>query len=110
MHVVFSCLWVCYGVQRQQICGYSAIWQPILLSKKTNNGCFDWYCWACGLQFYKPYYNQEMVDKAHAHGIICNVCWSNTRHETEEFIKMGMDVILTDEFKRVQNWVKEFTE
>lgn len=61
------------------------------------------------LQFYKPYYNQEMVDKAHAHGIICNVCWSNTRHETEEFVKMGMDVILTDEFKRVQNWVNEFT-
>lgn len=62
------------------------------------------------LQFYKPYYNQEMVDKAHAHGIICNVCWSNTREETEQFIKMGMDVILTDEFKRVQNWVKEFTK
>ncbi len=62
------------------------------------------------LQFYKPYYNQEMLDKAHAHGIICNICWSNTREETEEFIKMGMDVILTDEFKRVQNWVKEFSE
>ncbi len=62
------------------------------------------------LQFYKPYYNQEMLDKAHAHGIICNICWSNTREETEEFIKIGMDVILTDEFKRVQNWVKEFSE
>lgn len=62
------------------------------------------------LQFYKPYYNQEMVDKAHAHGIICNVCWSNTREETEHFVKMGMDVILTDEFKRVQNWVKEFAK
>ncbi len=61
------------------------------------------------LQFYKPYYNQEMVDKAHAHGIICNVCWSNTREETQKFIEMGMDVILTDEFKRVQNWVKEFS-
>ena len=62
------------------------------------------------LQFYKPYYNQEMVDKAHAHGIICNVCWSNTREETEQFVKMGMDVILTDEFKRVQNWVNEFAK
>lgn len=62
------------------------------------------------LQFYKPYYNQEMLDKAHEHGIICNICWSNTREETEQFVKMGMDVILTDEFKRVQNWVKEFSQ
>ena len=29
------------------------------------------------VQFFKPNFNQEMVDKAHAHGMICNVYWAD---------------------------------
>lgn len=49
------------------------------------------------LQFFSPYYNQEMVDKARAHGIICNFCGTNDPEEAKKLVKMGMDTILTDE-------------
>jgi len=49
------------------------------------------------LQFFSPYYNQEMVDKARAYGIICNFCGTNDPEEAKKLVKMGMDTILTDE-------------
>ena len=58
------------------------------------------------VQFFKPYYNQEMVDKAHEHGIICNVFWSDEPKETEDFLDMGMDVILTNDYNIVSRTVK----
>ncbi len=53
------------------------------------------------LQLFKPYFNQEMIDKAHAHGIECNVFWSDDPEETERFLDMGIDVILTNDYHRV---------
>ena len=58
------------------------------------------------VQFYKPYFNKEMVDKAHAHGIVCNVFWSDTPDEAEELLDMGMDTILTNNFGIVYQVVK----
>ena len=62
------------------------------------------------VQLYKPYFNQEMIDKAHANGIRCNVFWSNRPAETEEFLKMGIDTILTNDYGRISQVVKKFTE
>ena len=53
------------------------------------------------IQLFKPYFNQEMIDKAHANGIICNVFWSDKPEETEEFLNMGIDVILTNDYHRI---------
>ena len=50
------------------------------------------------LQFVKGYFNKEMVDKAHAHGIVCNVFWSDDPEETQEYLDMGVDVILTNDY------------
>lgn len=50
------------------------------------------------VQFFKPYYNQEMIDKAHAHGIICNIFWSDDPEEAKQFLEMGMDTILTNDY------------
>ena len=59
------------------------------------------------LQFVKSYFNQEMVDRAHANGIICNVFWSDNEDETREFLDMGIDVILTNDYHRIAEVVRE---
>ena len=53
------------------------------------------------VQLFKPYFNQEMIDKAHANGIICNVFWSDDPEETQKFLDMGIDVILTNDYHRI---------
>ncbi len=60
------------------------------------------------LQFVKGYFDQAMVDKAKAHGIVTNVFWSDDPQETEEFLKMGIDVILTNDYHRIAQVVKEY--
>ena len=58
------------------------------------------------VQLLKPYFNQEMIDKAHAHGIRCNVFWSDDPEETERFLNMGIDTILTNDYLRIARAVK----
>ena len=50
------------------------------------------------VQLCKPYFNQAAVDKAHKHGIKCNLFWANDRYEACFFDSMGIDTILTDNF------------
>ena len=59
------------------------------------------------VQFFKPYFNQEMIDKAHKHGIICNVFWSDDVSEAKEFLKMGMDTVLTNDYNLVSKAIEE---
>ena len=62
------------------------------------------------VQFFKPYFNREMIDKAHANGIKCNVFWSDDAEETKQFLDMGIDTILTNDYNRISQVVKEFKE
>ncbi len=41
------------------------------------------------VQLFKPYFNQEMIDKAHANRIRCNVFWSDDAEETQKFLRYG---------------------
>jgi hypothetical protein len=41
------------------------------------------------VQLFKPYFNQEMIDKAHAHGIKCNVFWADDPKEARKYFEMG---------------------
>ena len=59
------------------------------------------------LQLFKPYFNQSMIDKAHRNGILCNVFWSDDPKEAVDFINMGIDTILTNDYLRVSNAVKK---
>lgn len=59
------------------------------------------------VQFFKPYFNQEMVDKAKANGIICNVFWSDDPEEAQKFLEMGMDTILTNDYNIVSQILKD---
>ncbi len=57
------------------------------------------------VQLFKPYFNQEMIDKAHDHGIKCNVFWSDDVNETREFLAMGIDTILTNDYQLISQVV-----
>lgn len=57
------------------------------------------------LQFVKGYFNQEMVDRAHENGIICNVFWSDDTEETQRYLDMGIDVILTNDYNAIAHVV-----
>ncbi len=58
------------------------------------------------VQFFKPFYNREMIAKAHKHGIKCNVFWSDDPKETEGLIALGVDTILTNDYNRISQHVK----
>jgi glycerophosphoryl diester phosphodiesterase len=58
------------------------------------------------IQLFKPYFNQETVDKAHAHGIHCNVFWADDPDEAIRYLDMGIDTILTNDYLTVYNAVK----
>ena len=58
------------------------------------------------VQLFKPYFNKEMIDKAHEHGIICNVFWSDDPNETKEFLELGIDTILTNDYNLISQTVK----
>ena len=58
------------------------------------------------VQLFKPYFNQEMIDKAHANGIICNVFWSDDIEEAKQFLEMGIDTILTNDYNLISQIMK----
>ena len=52
--------------------------------------------------------NEEMVDKARANHIITNVFESDEPEETVEFLNMGIDVILTNDYNRIAQAVADW--
>ena len=59
------------------------------------------------VQLVKSFFNQEMIDKAHKNGIICNVFWSDNTEETQKFLDMGIDTILTNDYNIISQIVKQ---
>lgn len=59
------------------------------------------------VQLVKEAFNQELIDKAHANGIKCNIFWSDEAEETKAFIEMGIDTILTNDYNLISQVVKE---
>ena len=53
------------------------------------------------VQLFKPHFNQEAVDKAHAHGILCNVFYADDPEEAKRYLAMGIDTILTNDYQRI---------
>ena len=72
--------------------GGRAPWQ--IVERAMQFGCYK-------VQFFKPYFNQDMIDKAHANGIMCNVFWSDDPDEAKQFWEMGIDTILTNDYHRI---------
>ena len=53
------------------------------------------------VQLFKPYFTQEMIDQAHAHGILCNVFYADDPEEAKGYLAMGIDTILTNDYLRI---------
>ena len=60
------------------------------------------------VQLFKPYFNEQSVIKAKEHGIICNVFWADDPQEAVEYLKMGIDTILTNDYLQIAVAVKEY--
>ena len=60
-------------------------------------------CQCQKVQLFKPHFDQALVDKAHANGILCNVFWADDPDEAKRYLDMGIDCILTNDFLRVAN-------
>ena len=58
------------------------------------------------IQLFKPYFNQQMIDKAHANGIQCNGFWSDDETEARKFLDMGIDTILTNDYNKISQILK----
>ena len=58
------------------------------------------------VQLFKPYFNQEMIDLAHANGIRCNMFFSDDTEEAETFLRMGVDTILTNDYLKISKLFK----
>lgn len=58
------------------------------------------------VQLFKPYFSQELIDRAHAHGIRCNIFWSDDPEETRTLLAMGIDTILTNDCLRISQCVR----
>ena len=59
------------------------------------------------VQLFQPYFNRESIEKAHAHGILCNVFWADDPEEAKRYFEMGIDTVLTNDYLTVYNAVKE---
>jgi glycerophosphoryl diester phosphodiesterase len=58
------------------------------------------------IQLFKPYFNQETVDKAHENGIICNVFWADDINEAKKYLDMGIDTVLTNNYNNISHIIK----
>jgi glycerophosphoryl diester phosphodiesterase/predicted amidohydrolase len=74
--------------------GGSAPWE--IVDRAIALGCKK-------VQLFKPYFNQEMINKAHEHGIICNVFFADDIDEAKKYLDMGIDTILTNDYKRISS-------
>ncbi len=58
------------------------------------------------VQLFVPYFNEEMIALAKAHGIICNVFYADDAETAKKYIDMGIDTILTNDYHRIATAVK----
>ncbi|MBQ2742043.1 MAG: hypothetical protein IJF32_04500 [Oscillospiraceae bacterium] len=61
------------------------------------------------IQFFKGKFDQEMIDRAHENGIICNVFWSDDEDEAREYLAMGIDTILTNDYNLISRVAENAT-
>lgn len=58
------------------------------------------------VQLFKPYFDENMIKKAHDNNIKCNVFWSDDEIEAKRFLDMGIDCILTNDYFKISQIIK----
>ena len=61
---------------------------------------------ATKIQLVKGKYTEDMIARAHEHGIRCNIFWSDDPDETRRMLDSGIDCILTNDFQLINETVK----
>jgi hypothetical protein len=59
------------------------------------------------VQFFTPHYNQEMIDKAHANNIICNLFYCDDPAKVGDHLVSGIDTILTNDYWSIRRAMDE---
>ena len=59
------------------------------------------------IQLYEPYFTAETVKRAHENGILCNVFYADLVERAREYLEMGIDCILTNNYLNVYNATKD---
>ncbi len=55
------------------------------------------------VQIFTKHYSQEMIDKAHDNGILCNYFYADNPEQAKKMIDMGIDTILTNDYLAIKN-------
>jgi glycerophosphoryl diester phosphodiesterase len=55
----------------------------------------------CKVQLFAPWYNQEMIDKAHKNNILCNLFYCDDPETINDLFAMKIDTILTNNYVAV---------
>ncbi len=58
------------------------------------------------VQFFKPFFTQADIDKAHKNGLVCNVFWSDDREEAVKLVDMGIDTVLANDYYKISQILK----
>jgi len=59
------------------------------------------------VQFFTPYYTQEMIDKARANNIICNLYFCDDPSKVGDHLVAGIDTILTNDYWSIRRAMDE---
>ncbi|MBR2459702.1 MAG: hypothetical protein IKB34_00515 [Clostridia bacterium] len=59
------------------------------------------------VQFFKEHFSKEKIELAHSHGIRCNYFYADDPQKATELLDMGIDTILTNDYQRVANALKD---
>lgn len=50
------------------------------------------------VQLWTTHLNKELIDKAHAHGIKCNLFYTDNPEDARKYLEMGIDTVLTNDY------------
>ena len=59
------------------------------------------------IQLYEIYFTPETVKRAHENGILCNVFYADLPDLAREYLEMGIDCILTNNYLTIYNATKD---
>jgi len=65
-------------------------------------------CKCSKVQLFKPHFDQKLIEHAHQNGIRVNVFWSDDPQEARQFLEMGADCILTNDYWNIAQALKAF--
>ena len=62
----------------------------------------------CKVQFFKPWFNRRLIERAHDLGMRCNMFWSDDPAEAREMFEMGIDTILSNDYWNIARVKTEY--